>query len=68
MLAAVVGTKVCAQSLKKPGTSAPGRPGLGLSPHSPTLTGFPQYCSWRRPGGQEQSPRSLSHLELWVST
>ena len=68
MLAAVVGTKVCAHSLKKPGSSMPGRPGLGLSPHIPTLTEFPQHCSWRRPGGQEQSPRSLFHLELWVTS
>ena len=26
----------------KPGTSAPGRPGLGLSPDIPTLTEFPR--------------------------
>lgn len=43
------------------GTSTPGRPGLGLS-HS-TLTEFP-----RRPSGQEQSPGSLSHLNLWVTS
>ena len=43
-LAALVGTKVCAQCLENPGTSAPGRPGLGLSPHFPTLAEFPRYC------------------------
>ena len=26
----------------KPGTFVPGRPGLGLSPHIPTLTEFPR--------------------------
>ena len=42
MLAALVGTKVCAQCLEKPGTSVPGRPGLGLSPHILTLSEFPR--------------------------
>ena len=66
--AALVGTKVPAQCLEKPGTSAPGRSGLGLSTHIPTLTAFPQCHSQRRPSGQEQSPRSLSHLELCVTS
>ena len=43
-LAALLGTKECAQCLEKPGTSVPGRPGLGRSPHFPTLAEFPRYC------------------------
>ena len=66
--AALVGTKVRAQSLEKPGTSAPGHPGLGLTLNFPTLAEFPPYYPWRRPGRQEQSPRSLSHLELCVTS
>ena len=46
---ALVGTKVHAQCLENPGTSSPGRPGLGLTTHIPTLTEFPQNCS--RPSG-----------------
>ena len=35
------GTKVCAQCLEKPGTFAPGHPGLGLTLNFPTLAEFP---------------------------
>ena len=38
---ALVGTKIHAQCLEKPGSSAPGRPCLGLTLNFPTLTEFP---------------------------
>lgn len=67
-VAVLVGTKLCAQCLEKPGTSTAGRPCLDLSPHVPTLTEFPRCRPQRRPGSQEQSSRLLSHLEMRVTS
>ena len=61
-LAALVGTKVRAQCLEKPGSSAPGRPGLGLTLNFPTLTEFPDTVP-----GRDQVVRSSlpGHSLTW---
>ena len=64
---ALVGTKVHAQCLEKPGSSEPGRPCLGLTLNFPTLTEFPNTVP-----GRDQVVRSSlpghSYLELCVTS